>query len=91
MESATKPPDELTAARLFGTGKALLESIEKLPYTAVWAVPIRAKAHGIVSGSLSAPKVKFRFTPEDERTLGLGQQEIGTEACKRWKGATQDL
>jgi choline dehydrogenase-like flavoprotein len=71
-------PDELLAARMQGTGTDLIESLEKLPYAAVWVARFRAAARGRVRGtSLVMPAIHYRFTPEDELTLGQALAKLG--------------
>ncbi len=65
-------PDELLISRMVGVGADLVESSELVPNAAVWAVPIRARAHGRVGGGLAWPRVDFHLTPADQVTLGKG-------------------
>lgn len=63
-------PDELMASRFPGVGSAFAKSLHELPYAALWCAQVRARARGTVGGTLAMPLVRFRLTPEDERSLG---------------------
>ncbi len=70
-------PDELSATRFPGVGARLASALGELPYMALWGVLVRARAHGSVGGTPQTPVVRFRFTRQDELTLGEGLRSIG--------------
>ncbi len=71
VEALSLPP-ELVFARLPGVGGAWVKNIAESGRLALWAVQLRAHAHGSVRNGLFGTDIRFDLTPPDMRNLCQG-------------------
>ena len=71
VEALSLPP-ELVFARLPGVGGAWVKNIAESGRLALWAVQLRAHAHGSVRNGLFGTDIRFDLTPRDMRNLCQG-------------------
>jgi len=71
IETLSMPP-EMVFARLAGVGREWVEAMAQSPNMALWAVALRAYAHGSVHSGIFGTAIRFDFTPEDMVNLRKG-------------------
>jgi choline dehydrogenase-like flavoprotein len=71
IETLSMPP-ELVFARLRGVGREWVASMAQSPNMALWAVAIRAYAHGSVHSGLFGTNIRFDLTSQDMNNLRKG-------------------
>jgi choline dehydrogenase-like flavoprotein len=71
VETLSMPP-ELVFARLPGVGRAWVKTIADSAHLALWAVLLRAHAHGSVRPGRFGASIRFDLTPADMRNVCRG-------------------
>jgi len=71
VEALSLPP-ELVFARLPGVGREWVQNIAESAHLALWAVQLRAHAHGSVRTGLFGTDIRFDLTPSDMLNLRQG-------------------
>jgi choline dehydrogenase-like flavoprotein len=71
IETLSMPP-ELVFARLAGVGRKWVTGMAQSPNMALWAVVLRAHAHGSVHRGLFGTNIRFDLTPQDMINLRKG-------------------